>query len=36
VMEDLEVVAPIKRLGVRCIVSPLGGAENLGNPTPST
>jgi len=31
VIEDFEhVLAPRKLLGVRCIVSPLGGAENLG------
>ena len=31
VIEDLEhVVSPLKRLGVRRIVSPLGGTENLG------
>jgi len=31
VIEDLEqVLAPLKRLGVWRIVSPLGGTENLG------
>jgi len=35
VLEDVEhVLAPRKRFGVWCIVSPLGGAENLGASRP--
>jgi len=37
VIEDLEhILPPQKLLGVRPIVSPLGGAENFGEPDPST
>jgi len=37
VIEDLEhVLAPIELLGIRHIVLSLGGAENLGEPEPST
>jgi len=35
VIEDIErVLVPLKLLGVRCIVSPQGGGENLGETRP--